>query len=180
MGDDCFREQVTAYVLGVLEGPERDELARHLAECAGCRTAVATEEPLVARLASLLPATLPPPSLKEQILDLAEAPRGRIDRACYTWLELVPGLKACVLDEDPVRGVRAVLVLGQKGAKHPRHRHHGQENILVLEGSIRDDRGVYGPGEIVRSQTGSVHAEEAVEDCLCYVVYYGELEFVEA
>jgi putative transcriptional regulator len=83
--------------------------------------------------------------------------------------------------EDPARGVRGCLIHAQPGARHPSHRHKGAENILVLKGALRDERGTYGPGEICRSAPGSVHSEEVVpgEDCLCYVVYYGDLEMLE-
>jgi putative transcriptional regulator len=83
------------------------------------------------------------------------------------------------MKEDPARGMRACLVWAMPGALHPRHRHVGDENILVLRGAIRDDRGDYGPGEVCRSRAGSTHSEEALpgDDCVCYVVYYGPLEY---
>ena len=62
-----------------------------------------------------------------------------------------------------------------------RHRHLGDEDILVLEGSLSDGRGAYGPGQICRSRTGSVHAEEAGPDgCICFVAYYGGHEPIES
>ena len=56
----------------------------------------------------------------------------------------------------------------------------GDEEILVLQGGLRDERGQYGPGDIIRSETGSIHSERALpgEDCYCFVIYRGEHEFV--
>jgi putative transcriptional regulator len=71
--------------------------------------------------------------------------------------------------------VRKVLVWARAGARYPSHRHLGDEEILVLQGALRDRRGVYRPGQICRSATGSVHSEEVdgSEDCVCFVVYHG-------
>lgn len=117
--------------------------------------------------------------VKTQLLDLADAPAMPIDHSRYEWSEVVPGILVAVVKEDEARGMRACLVSGKAGARHPRHRHGGDELILVLEGVLKDERGAYGPGAVCRSRTGDVHSEEAVEDCLCYVVYYGELEMLE-
>ena len=128
------------------------------------------------------PRQQPPPSLREQILDLAQAPTPPLDLGAYAWVEIAPGVRVHVLEDDPQRGVRACLVWAQPGSRHPRHRHLGDENILVLQGRVRDERGTYGPGQVCRSRAGSIHSQEALagEDCVCYVVYYGELEVLEA
>jgi len=121
-----------------------------------------------------------PPSVREQLLELAEASRLSVDVDRYEWEEVAPGVRVHLLKEDPARGLRAYLVWGRAGARHPRHRHLGTEVILVLRGRISDERGSYGPGEVCRSEAGFVHTERADpgEDCLCYVLYYGPLEML--
>lgn len=123
----------------------------------------------------------PDPDLREHVLDMAYAPRDPVDVARYDWQEVAPGIRVHVLREDPERSFRAVLVWADPGARMATHRHLGDEDILVLEGTLRDHRGEYGPGAICRSRTGSVHAEEAGPDgpCICYVVYYGGHEPAE-
>ena len=116
------------------------------------------------------------PRLRQELLDLAEAPSLPVDLARYEWFDAVPGIRLAVVTEDAERGVRGCLALGRAGARNPRHRHKGVENIYVLYGRLRDERGSYGPGELCRSAAGSIHSEEVLEGCLCYVVYYGELE----
>lgn len=125
------------------------------------------------------PAVEPDPALRAQLLDLAEMPSLPVDPARYRWFEPVPGIRIAIVKEDAQRGLRACLAIGKAGARHPRHRHGGDELIYVLEGVLRDERGSYGPGALCRSRTGDVHSEEVVEDCLCYIVYYGELEMLE-
>lgn len=124
-------------------------------------------------------AVAPDSCLRQQLLDLADAPALPIDPSRYQWFDAVPGIQLAVVKEDPSRGMRACLARGKTGARHPRHRHGGDELILVLEGVLRDERGSYGPGAVCRSRTGDVHTEEVVLDCVCYVVYYGELTMLE-
>jgi putative transcriptional regulator len=71
--------------------------------------------------------------------------------------------------------MRGCLVWAKPGARTARHRHLGDEVILVLSGSLRDERGSYHANQICRSREGSVHVEEVQpgDDCFCYVVYYG-------
>jgi putative transcriptional regulator len=121
----------------------------------------------------------PAPVVKTQLLDLADAPALPIDRSRYAWSEVAPGILVAVVKQDAARGMRACLVSGKAGARHPRHRHGGDELILVLEGVLKDERGAYAPGAVCRSRAGDVHSEQAEQDCLCYVVYYGELEMLE-
>ena len=127
------------------------------------------------------PEVAPAESLREHVLELARAPREPLDLASYAWQEFAPGVRGHVLEDDPARAFRAVLVWGQPGAKMPQHRHLGDEEILVLRGRLRDERAEYGPGDVCRSRTGSVHHEEVVgsEDCVCYVVYHGGHEAVD-
>jgi anti-sigma factor ChrR (cupin superfamily) len=166
-----------AYAAGALEPAEREAFSAHARECPRCASAAARSAEALARAEDLSPVP-PPPGLREQVLDLAGAPELPLDLNAYSWEEPVPGVRMHVLREDPARGVRACLVWATPGARHPRHRHLGAENILVLQGRLRDDRATYGPGQICRSRAGSVHSEEALpgDDCICYVVYYGALE----
>lgn len=183
MADDRFREMPEAYALGALDGVDVAEFRDHLAAgCPACEGEVAAHRAVLGTLPRDLAAPLPGTFLRDQVLDLSEAPRLPLDLTSFDWVEIVPGVKLHVMKEDPSRGMRACLVWGQAGAKHPLHRHLGDENILVLKGRVRDHRATYGPGEICRSRAGFIHTEEVVpgEDCICYVTYYGDLEMLES
>lgn len=114
----------------------------------------------------------PLPRARDHVLALAEAPRGEVDVAAYTWTEIAPGIRAHEVRNDPRR--RAVLIWADAGAVHPRHRHVGEEDILVLKGTLRDERGTYGPGEVCHSRRGEIHSESITKDgaCVCFAVYY--------
>lgn len=173
-------DRADAYAAGALEADDRSGFEAHLAGCARCRGAVAEGETVLGRLTALLAAPAPDGRVRQEVLDLAQAPRLPLDLRSFEWQAVAPGIRIHVMREDPERGMRACLVWADPGATHTRHRHLGAENILVLQGGLRDGRGTYGPGEICRSRTGSVHSEEALPgvDCVCYVVYYGDLEAV--
>lgn len=117
------------------------------------------------------------PLTRAQTLDLLDAPREPVDVARYTWDERIPGVKFHLVSEDPARGVRKFLVWAKAGATSPRHDHTGDELILVLDGALRDHTGVYGPGQICHTRKGEIHREEVPidADCVCFVVYYGDL-----
>ena len=174
--DDC--RLIGAYALGALEGEDREKLDAHVASCDACARALARASEALTDLAAAIP---PGTSLRQRVLDMAEAPVLPIDPAAYAWEELAPGVRIHTVRDEPSRSFRSVLVWASPGARYPRHRHLGEEEILVLSGRLRDERGSYGPGEICRSVTGSDHSEavEGSEDCICYVVYRGEHEMLE-
>jgi putative transcriptional regulator len=169
-----------AYSIGALEADEALAWEEHSASCVECgRTRTGLGE-LTTRLAAAAGAVPPAPSVREHLLELAEASRLSAEVDGYDWEEVAPGVRIHLVKEDGARGLSAYLVWGRAGARHPRHRHLGEEVILVLSGRIRDERGSYGPGEVCRSEAGFVHTEQAEpgEDCLCYVLYYGPLEML--
>ena len=180
--DDAYAPLVEAYALGALDEPERVAFETHLGTgCEGCRRAVLRHLAVVDALPRQLRGTPPTPSLRSQLLDLAEAPTAVPDLGSLSWDEVVPGVRFHIVKDDPSRGMRACLVWATPGARHPLHRHLGDEIILVLQGSLADDRAQYGPGDICRSRRGSVHSERALpgDDCVCYVLYYNDLEMLE-
>jgi putative transcriptional regulator len=176
-------DRASAYALGALDAAEVAEFEAHLASgCEACRAEVAVESALAAALPHALAEEAPAPVTRRQLLDLAEAPRELPDLDALQWEEVVPGVRLHVLKQDPARGLRACLAWAKPGASTSLHRHRGgDEVILVLQGGLRDERGEYHAGDICRSREGSVHTETILpgEDCIAYVLYYGETEAIE-
>jgi anti-sigma factor ChrR (cupin superfamily) len=71
------------------------------------------------------------------------------------WQERRPGVHWKVLWEEGDR--KAVLMRYDPGATIPRHRHTGDEQIFVLEGSVSDDTGTCSRGDYARRPPGCVH-----------------------
>jgi anti-sigma factor ChrR (cupin superfamily) len=178
--DDAFLAMAGPYALGALDAGERPAFEEHLPGCDACREAVDAAGRTLPGLASALSPLTPREAVRSQLLDLARAPRWPFDLSALAWEELAPGIRVHVVAEEPERGLRKCLVWADPGARMGTHRHGGDECILVLKGGLKDERGEYHAGELCRSREGSVHHEEVLpgDDCVCYVVYYGPLEFL--
>lgn len=184
MDQACHPDWAAPYALGALDAAERVVFEGHLqAGCEACAAAVVNEDACLVALASTLPVERPTTLTRTQLLDLAEAPHELPDVEALSWEEVVPGIRLHLVKEDRDRGLRACLAWATPGARNALHRHKGgDEVILVLQGGLRDERGEYHAGDICRSRPESVHFEEILpgEDCIAYVLYYGQLEPVEA
>ena len=55
------------------------------------------------------------------------------------------------------------------GARFDAHSHDLGEEILVLEGTLSDESGVYGPGTYLKNPPGSAHAPFSEEGCTLFV-----------
>ncbi|CAN5391680.1 cupin domain-containing protein [soil metagenome] len=77
------------------------------------------------------------------------------------------------LYDDCIDGVGpvAALVKYLPGAVVPAHQHQGSELILVVEGELIDDEGVYGEGTMKIYAPGSVHALSSTTGCVFLVVW---------
>jgi anti-sigma factor ChrR (cupin superfamily) len=80
-----------------------------------------------------------------------------------------------------------VLIRMEPGCGYPPHRHLDVEEVLVLRGGYRDDRGEHVAGAYLRYPPGSVHAPVALGDrgrpigpgneaCLLFAVAHGGVE----
>ena len=80
-----------------------------------------------------------------------------------------------------------VLIRMEPGRGYPPHRHLDVEEVLILRGGYRDERGEHGPGTYLRYEAGSVHAPVALGDaarpidesnpaCVLYAVARGGVE----
>ena len=94
------------------------------------------------------------------------------------FVELRPGVEICVLYKDDASGASTALLRYAPGAKVPEHEHSGHEQILILDGSQRDERGEYGPGTLVINPPGSRHSVESPNGCLVLIHWQRPIHFV--
>ncbi|HET8575806.1 MAG TPA: cupin domain-containing protein [Methylomirabilota bacterium] len=99
-----------------------------------------------------------------------------IDVEKLPWVERRPGIFWKVLWEDPDGKRKAILMRYAPGATIPRHRHVGDEQIYVLEGTVADDTGVCTAGNYARRPPGCVHSVRSETGALVFAVTSGPTE----
>ena len=156
----------------------------------------------VGRLTELLdPANVPAGSLERLMIEVSEPPlryapffdrlselwdlpesdvRGLLERSRdkSTWSRApLPGLELIKLKGGPrIAGTEAYLARFAPGLTFPTHSHRGHEDVLILEGSYTDDRGVlYRSGDVHSMEGGSEHAFTIARDepCVAAAVHRG-------
>jgi quercetin dioxygenase-like cupin family protein len=77
------------------------------------------------------------------------------------------GGERAILRLSPEQG-RTSLVRLKAGARGPRHRHAGGEDVLVISGRIRVDGHELGPGDYLYAEAGEEHEVVALEDAMFF------------
>jgi len=81
-----------------------------------------------------------------------------------------PGVWRRLLERDGGEVARATSVVRyEAGARFDAHTHGGGEEILVLEGTLEDELGRYGPGTYLHNPVGSTHAPFTQDGCTLFV-----------
>lgn len=85
--------------------------------------------------------------------------------AGVSWMPLSVPLRdgsSRVAQGGPAASDAAVLIRMLPGCGYPAHRHVGIEDVLILQGGYRDERGEHGAGSYLRYEAGSTHAPVAL------------------
>jgi len=101
-----------------------------------------------------------------------------VDVAKLPWIERRPGVFWKMLWEDDDGLHKAILMRYEPGASIPRHRHVGDEQIFVLEGSVADDTGTCSAGNYARRPPGCVHTVRSETGALVLAITSGPAEVV--
>ena len=132
MADD-LHTLTAPYALDALSVEDRERFEQHLAECEQCRAEIAGLTNAAASLAFAVEGPVPPPSLRESILDAARAQRPNVvplrPRRTYTSVAAAfavaasavavgVGIWAASLHHSLSREQAAVRVLGDPSSRH--------------------------------------------------------------
>lgn len=80
------------------------------------------------------------------------------------------GVSRRMLERDGGEVARATsIVRYAPSSAFASHTHGGGEEILVMEGTLHDEHGVYGPGTYIKNPVGSAHAPSSPEGCTLFV-----------
>ena len=74
-----------------------------------------------------------------------------------------PGVAVHFYASDARSGRVVALIRMEPGCGYPRHRHQGAEEVLVVQGGYRDERGSYTAGQFVVHGDGTTHTPVALE-----------------
>jgi len=85
-----------------------------------------------------------------------------------SWRVMGRGLKRLKLDTGS--RMETELYRISPGAKIPRHTHAGHEYTLVVAGGFSDERGSYGPGDVVIKGPADTHTPVGDEGEICYAL----------
>ncbi len=99
-----------------------------------------------------------------------------VHSASVPWVERRPGVFWKTLWEDGDGRHKAILMRYEPGAVVPRHRHLGDEQIYVLEGSVADETGVCTAGNYVRRPPGCIHTGTSPAGALVIAITSGPTE----
>jgi anti-sigma factor ChrR (cupin superfamily) len=118
-----------------------------------------------ALIAETVPPVAPPPSLKARLMSRVAnyqtlKPIADVRQDDGVWRPAgVPGIDIKPLFKDQATGRTTMLVRMQPGARLPAHRHHDDEQCLVLRGDVRWRDIVYEEGDFVVMGRESDHPE---------------------
>lgn len=106
----------------------------------------------------------------EEVLALPEPLRSAaLDAIGHTgWQSMGRGLKRLNLRSG--ERLETELYRISPGARIPRHAHAGNEYTLVVAGGFSDERGSYGPGEVVINGPNDLHQPVGDEGEVCYAL----------
>ena len=111
--------------------------------------------------------------------DVFRAQPESVTLAQLPWQPFRDGVEICPLYRG-AQGMSSALLKYAPGAQVPTHRHAGYEQIFVLQGSQRDERGDYAAGSVVINAPDSMHSVTSPEGCIVLVVWELPVEFVAA
>lgn len=93
------------------------------------------------------------------------------------------GIYLHALWRDEATGDATVLIRMEPGCAYPAHRHRGAEEVFVLQGGYRDQRGEHRAGDYVLNEAGSAHHPTALaetgEDCVMLAFAHAGIELIE-
>ena len=92
------------------------------------------------------------------------------------------GIFLRVLRRDQETGDSTVLIRMEPGCGYPAHTHNGIEEVLILQGGYRDQKGEHRAGDYVLNVAGSSHHPVALkgdEDCIMVAFAQGGIHLLD-
>lgn len=94
----------------------------------------------------------------------------------FEWQFFREGVEIARLYGGGDEGCSAALLRYAPGAKVPVHLHRGNEHIIVLRGSQRDEDGVYEAGSMLIHGAGTQHSVASDQGCIVLAIWFAPVE----
>ncbi|BAY80379.1 anti-ECFsigma factor, ChrR (plasmid) [Nostoc linckia NIES-25] len=183
----CFCELAPLYVLNLLSEPERLWVEQQLAECPELAEELAQYEIAATAIPYSTPVVPMAEDLKDRLFarleleplesdpNLTPTP----DNILSSYLAVrsqdvqwqphrAPGVETAIFHLDPIKREIVGVLRAAPGVYYPMHRHAAIEEIYMLTGDLVVGGEVYGPGDYIRSQPGSVHGPHTIGGCMFF------------
>lgn len=188
------REQLSLYVLDMLDDEDARLVARHLSGgCTVCAEEIREIRNTISLAASTTTLLQPPPSLRARVLAAVQresalatgdpaqiwkrwtAPQHGdlhvVRREEGEWETVAPGVTARQLYVDREHDAVTMMVRMEPGASYASHRHAGPEQCFVLEGDLCDGAQTFHAGDFQCAARGSTHDVQSTEGgCLLLIL----------
>lgn len=177
--------------LGLLEPSEAERLKEHLRSgCTDCNAEASSFGHVAGALGMSATAVSPRSQLRQRLLQaVASLGANRDDSEVRFWTIVrtrtlpwqktkLDGIWEKPLLNDPIQHRSTRLIKVDSGAGIPPHRHLGDEESLVLEGTGKFGDSTFGPGDYHLACSGSLHQAYTTEEGCEFLLFSGtEYEF---
>jgi anti-sigma factor ChrR (cupin superfamily) len=92
------------------------------------------------------------------------------------------GIFLHTLRRDDENGDSTVLIRMEPGCGYPAHSHNGIEEVLILQGGYRDNKGEHRAGDYVLNEAGSTHYPVALNGnlpCIMLAFAHGGIRLLD-
>lgn len=182
MNPEELSELVSLYVLNALDEETQARVAGEYAHSPAFQAAVAELEATVAMMAYDGPILPLSPNLKQRLFErIAPAAAPIPDQEWVNQLleqstslrwkpyRPVPSMEVAIVRLDKATRQVDCFLRSAGSAKFPPHRHAAVEEIVILQGDLVIDGQVYGKGDRIYSQPGTVHQPETWTGCIVFI-----------
>ncbi|MEH2111909.1 cupin domain-containing protein [Nostoc sp.] len=183
----CFCELAPLYVLDLLSEPERLSVEQQLAECPELADELAQYETAATAIPYSAPVVPMAENLKDRLfarlelepLESLPSQTPGFDNILFPYLTVrsqdvqwqpqpIPGVEIAIFHTDLIKREIVGLFRAAPGMYYPMHRHAAIEEIYMLTGDLVVGDEVYGAGDYIRSQPGSVHGPHTIGGCMFF------------
>ncbi|WP_218080320.1 cupin domain-containing protein [Anthocerotibacter panamensis] len=171
--------------LELIDAAEREDWAALLAEAPELEQELAEFQTAAALIGYGAPSVPLNPQLKDRLHEKLnqepeDLPFVAVRAQTLQWQQsVIPGVMFAALFVNEPRRLWSGLLRAQPGVHYPLHRHAHFEEMYMLSGDLVVNGEVYGPGDYLRSATGTCHDSYTPTGCMFFFHTSLDDEFLE-